>query len=617
MATKIFSIPALVTATATALAIASCTPGPRTVENPIVNYANTATIDISAVEMNDSNTILHISANYRPGYWIRIAGDTYLQANGKQYAITGAEGIQPDSLFWMPESGHADFKLTFEPLPLSTERFDFIEGKEPGAFTLWDVDITGNPVAEYPDGLPKEFQLTFTDGPVPAPAFEMGRTTINFHMLPYRPDFAGNYNLYVNTFASPQEEIPVKFDENGNATVSFDQYATAPAFLVNADAPRSLAHLTLYPGETIDCYIDMRATGFATMKSHRETCDYTPHTVHNGRYSNFDRMRADIDGYYGLNLFTGRFADYHMSGKQYLEHVKNLYEANADSIAALDKSQMEKEYHLLRLQSDVIEAISNYRDILAHNYCFVSGNWNRRDIPRDSITATLTQDDLDNVATWFDAANPRLYIINSRLYNVISNDDLTKSVSMYRQMSNKARIGELQSADIDSLKTLPDPFFAAACDTINQRAIRECLRLQELATVTPTPDVAPDKVFDAIIAPHRGKVVMVDLWNTWCGPCRAALKQNEPLKESVFAGDDVVWIYIADESSEQPKYLSMLPEISGIHYKVTSEQIAAIRDRFKVDGIPYYILVDRNGKAEGRPDLRDHNSYIKAIKAAL
>ena len=83
------------------------------------------------------------------------------------------------------------------------------------------------------------------------------------------------------------------------------------------------------------------------------------------------------------------------------------------------------------------------------------------------------------------------------------------------------------------------------------------------------------------------------------------------------SSEDIVWIYIADESSEQAKYLGMIPDIRGIHYKVTSEQIAAIRDRFSVDGIPYYIFVDREGKAQGRPDFRDHNIYVETIKAAL
>lgn len=110
---------------------------------------------------------------------------------------------------------------------------------------------------------------------------------------------------------------------------------------------------------------------------------------------------------------------------------------------------------------------------------------------------------------------------------------------------------------------------------------------------------------------------MVDLWNTWCGPCRSAIKQNEPLKTGKLENEDIVWLYIADNSSDPEKYLEMVPSIKGIHFKVNADQIKAIRDHFKVDGFPYYILVDRQGKAEGRPDLRDHARYVEAIKSKL
>ena len=145
--------------------------------------------------------------------------------------------------------------------------------------------------------------------------------------------------------------------------------------------------------------------------------------------------------------------------------------------------------------------------------------------------------------------------------------------------------------------------------------------LRKLMPQYPLPVVVisslSDKVFDAIIAPYKGKVVVVDLWNTWCGPCRAALKGNEPLKSGELNSEDIVWVYIADESSDPVKYLSMIEEIKGVHYKVSEKQIARIRERFNVDGIPYYIVVDRKGKAEGRPDLRDHAKYVETIKSKL
>ncbi len=106
---------------------------------------------------------------------------------------------------------------------------------------------------------------------------------------------------------------------------------------------------------------------------------------------------------------------------------------------------------------------------------------------------------------------------------------------------------------------------------------------------------------------------MVDLWNTWCGPCRASIAVNEPEKSGDLSSEDIVWIYIADESSPIKTYLSMIPDIKGIHYRVSPEQISAIRSHFGVDGIPYYILVDRKGKATGRPDLRDHDLFKKTL----
>ena len=110
---------------------------------------------------------------------------------------------------------------------------------------------------------------------------------------------------------------------------------------------------------------------------------------------------------------------------------------------------------------------------------------------------------------------------------------------------------------------------------------------------------------------------MVDLWNTWCGPCRAAIAETEPEKSGDLSSDDIVWIYIANQTSPKVKYLQTINDIKGIHYRLDDAQWMALCDRFGVNGIPFYILVDRTGKAEARPDLSDHSRYKKAILDAL
>ena len=97
---------------------------------------------ITKVELKQTETVLHVCANYRPGSWIRFAKESFLQTpDGTKYGITsGAKtneqesDLQLDSLFWMPASGKADLALHFKPVPLDTKEMDFLEGYNNGDF---------------------------------------------------------------------------------------------------------------------------------------------------------------------------------------------------------------------------------------------------------------------------------------------------------------------------------------------------------------------------------------------------------------------------------------------------------------------------------------------------
>lgn len=113
--------------------------------------------------------------------------------------------------------------------------------------------------------------------------------------------------------------------------------------------------------------------------------------------------------------------------------------------------------------------------------------------------------------------------------------------------------------------------------------------------VNQTPKVEADKILDNIISKHAGKVILVDFWATWCGPCLNGITEIRPLKEEM-KDSNVVFVYITDESSPLAAYQNLVPTIKGQHYRLKSDEWRYLADKFKITGIPHQVLINKEGK---------------------
>jgi thiol-disulfide isomerase/thioredoxin len=107
-----------------------------------------------------------------------------------------------------------------------------------------------------------------------------------------------------------------------------------------------------------------------------------------------------------------------------------------------------------------------------------------------------------------------------------------------------------------------------------------------------------------LVEPYKGKFVLLDIWGTWCGPCKEALSHST--EEYARLKDyDIQYLYLANRSP-QDSWENVIKEynVSGpnvAHYNLPDAQQTAIERYLNVHSWPTYKLFNRNG------DLMDLN----------
>ena len=91
----------------------------------------------------------------------------------------------------------------------------------------------------------------------------------------------------------------------------------------------------------------------------------------------------------------------------------------------------------------------------------------------------------------------------------------------------------------------------------------------------------------------KGKVVLVDFWASWCGPCKSAMPAYDELyKKYKTKGFAVVGINVDDEMNSGAGFLSEFP----VSFPVAYDQGKKFIEKVGVSTMPTSFLIDRKGK---------------------
>lgn len=115
------------------------------------------------------------------------------------------------------------------------------------------------------------------------------------------------------------------------------------------------------------------------------------------------------------------------------------------------------------------------------------------------------------------------------------------------------------------------------------------------------------------LSDFKGKVVLVDVWATWCGPCKQQIPFMKELEEE-YKNKDIVFLSISvDENDKKQDWLNMIKEkdMKGVH--LFASGWSKICKDYNITGIPRFMVFDKLGNVVSIDSPRPSNPQLKEI----
>ena len=557
--------------------------------------------DITKMELKETETVMHFRVKFIPNYWIRFAKESFLKTpDGKEYAVVSGKktseaesDVELDSLFWMPESGLADLVLHFKPVPTDTKEIDFIEGYDEGAFRFFNIcDKKTKKEPEWPAEW-KGVKYA-QDEKLPEAKIGKGVARIKVKLLGYKPGMGmelrvggfrplGEKEYFDKSFPLADDgtataEIPLRMTREVSVGVS--GVAGGPLVI----APGQEIALLMNIGEGNNRPLAMK--GFLA-KTNMDL---------NEAFVKLLPKDAQVIRYEGLSQCD--------TPEKRLAWLKDEFDKRLAEVKASDYTTAAKDLLCMDAEGEFVE----WSRFFGGNYTNLMMTTGKARIASQKDYSNLLRAN-DSLLVLSEAEKAYSYQYLDKPTSPCSDRFWTLPLSQLdKDFSTRAPwLNELQtvyfmfSTDEKEWDGLMAQMKYEDCKGIVTDYQKEQERLaQELAQKESIffkkfDEVKPENILQTILDRYKGKAVLIDMWATWCGPCRAGHKAMAPMKEQM-KGQNVQFVYITSPSSPMSTWQEMIKDIDGDHYYLTPEQYSYILAKYESSGIPTYAVYNTQGE---------------------
>ncbi len=676
-------------------------------ENRQIEGYFSSLLNITRVEFDRHETRLYMHVSLRPELRIQFSKDTYLNAEGKSYAVKGCDGLELGKETFLTPNGNADLVFHFEPLPKETREFDFIEGYGSNAFKLlgittretqakqlfpsnwrnaetgtWDISfydefaiydcrfwnykqkkqlndqyefLLENEGKEIKvkvekckkahrrmtiDGQKAEYELissiTLPDYPQPDTridfkdnGYQMNDTIHLIGWLRGMPEdmkkYSDEYTVnYTDMLRDQQAGVTAKLDSLGRFHAKIPALNSVEVF---NDWGRTFVRTTLEAGKTYFLLYDLKGGHKIFMgKDARLQNELLAYPI---PWSNFHPERQEMDKITADEILE-RYKSYQ---EKYLKEHNRLVQAHPmlstryknyslqHYSCGLASSLMQARFYVKgrAVPKYYLDSVGKLRDAMPKPYTLIRDYSHMlRDFIDEHASAKKINADLDvslgKLCRAMETADE--LGMEQPLKDMLATSIIIQWLEYSTQPLNphlttfaKEKI-KMEAAQV-ALKSENEKYLA-----LEKKELRYETSLHSNDVVAGIEE--GESILRKLLAPLKGKIVLIDVWGTWCPPCKAALSQSQEEYERL-KKYPIAYLYLANRSNDQTwKNVIKQYNVTGEnvhHYNLPAPQQQKIESFLQVHSFPTYKIVDKQGNIlDIKVDARSLDALEKIVK---
>jgi thiol-disulfide isomerase/thioredoxin len=292
---------------------------------------------------------------------------------------------------------------------------------------------------------------------------------------------------------------------------------------------------------------------------------------------------------------------YDVDENKFLENISNLKTRLQKELSEYNVKQSFIKQEEKSLQFNYLFSIQNFQNIYKYNL-------GKEINPSNAFYEELKGIDLENMSDY--KTQPYYYYLVNSIWSkrIEAEDGFENMDNKFREISNNEVLNSIfigfYSKITRNKDTAEDYYNLIKKYSTSEEFVTAAKEKLDSLFLIHKGDVSPSFTYEDIdgnkvsLEDFKGKLIYIDVWATWCAPCKKQIPYLKKLEE-YFRKEDIVFISISvDDEKAYNSWKNMVESesLEGVQLFADNSFDSKFMEAYGISSIPRFIIIDQEGK---------------------